>query len=312
MNSRHHTLGVLLATLFLAASLARAEEAPSGAKALEQLKAGNARFTSDKPVAKYLSKERRQELAVGQQPFAIILTCADSRVAPELVFDQGLGDLFVLRVAGNVADPVVLGSIEYAVEHLHSPLIVVMGHEKCGAVKAAIGGGQLEGNLGWLIKQIDVGRDLPNDPAARLDAAVKNNVLHQARLLTEKSAVIKEFAHSNRVNIVSAVYSLETGKVKWLDPKSVAVKEDPKATTGVKKIARIELRVPTADARVWIDGAETTSRGLSRTYETSALPIDRDFSYQMKVVWIEQGREMSSEKAVQFQGGKTVLVEIGK
>src|SRR5262249_28305065 len=131
---RHHTIGVWLAPLFLAVSLARAQEPSPGAKALEQLKAGNERFASDKLGPRDIGKARRQELAKGQKPFAVVLTCADSRLAPELIFDQGLGDIFVLRVAGNVADQFELGSIEFAVGELKAPLIVVMGHESCGAV----------------------------------------------------------------------------------------------------------------------------------------------------------------------------------
>src|SRR5262249_21918335 len=147
---------------------ARAEDRVTSAQALERLKAGNDRFSDDKTGERKIGKDRREELAKGQHPFAVILTCADSRVAPELVFDTGLGDLFVLRVAGNVTDPAVIGSIEYAVEHLHAPLIVVMGHEACGAVKAALGGQPLPGDLGTLIKMVRAGRDLPKDPAEAL------------------------------------------------------------------------------------------------------------------------------------------------
>src|SRR5262249_56782131 len=157
------------------------QEMPTSAQALERLKAGNARFAEDKPEAKKIYSERRKELAKGQNPFAIILACADSRVTPELVFDQGLGDVFVLRLAGNIVDPAVLGSIEFAVANLRNPLVVVLGHEDCGAVKAALEGKPAEGNLGWLVKQIDVGGNLPKDPTAALEAGIKANVLHQAR-----------------------------------------------------------------------------------------------------------------------------------
>ncbi len=112
--------------------------------------------TSWRPRA--LCARRRALLAKGQHPHAVILSCADSRVAPELLFDQGLGDLFVLRVAGNISDPFVLGSIEYAVEHLHAPLIVVLGHESCGAVAAALTKVDFPGNLGTLIKEVHVGK----------------------------------------------------------------------------------------------------------------------------------------------------------
>src|SRR5437773_310046 len=132
-------------------------------QAWERLKKGNEKFVADKSAAQDLGAERRRELAKGQHPFAIVLTCADSRVAPEYIFNQGLGDIFVLRVAGNIADPFVLGSIEYAVEHLHSPLIVVLGHSKCGAVDAAMGESKPTGNLGKLISEVHIGKDLPAD-----------------------------------------------------------------------------------------------------------------------------------------------------
>src|SRR5688572_28409492 len=108
----------------------------AGAGSLKRLMAGNARFVADKPSLEHLGAVRRTTLAKGQNPIAIVLCCSDSRVPPEYVFDQGLGDLFVVRVAGNVADEVALGSIEYAAEHLGTPLLLVLGHEACGAVKA--------------------------------------------------------------------------------------------------------------------------------------------------------------------------------
>ena len=134
---------------------------------MEKLKAGNKRFVeqrlSDKELAKHCAAT-----ADGQHPYAIVLACADSRVAPELVFDETIGDLFVIRVAGNVVDPDVLGSIEYAVEHLHVRLIVVLGHDKCGAVTAALSKETPPpGNLGELIHKIDGGKDLPADPSKR-------------------------------------------------------------------------------------------------------------------------------------------------
>src|SRR5437879_10025769 len=111
---------------------------PTAEQALEQLKKGNERFVADRLTAKDFGADRRRELAKGQHPFAIVLTCADSRVGPEFIFNQGLGDLFVLRVAGNIADPFVLGSMEYAVEHLHVPLIVILRDTRSRAVAEAL------------------------------------------------------------------------------------------------------------------------------------------------------------------------------
>jgi len=148
---------------------------------LEQLKKGNERFVADRLAAKDLGADRRRELAKGQHPFAIVLTCADSRVAPEFIFNQGLGDLFVLRVAGNIADPFVLGSMEYAVEHLHVPLIVILGHTKCGAVDAALAENKPHGNLGKLIEQVYPGKDPrrkrmpPSRPRFRITFDIKRN-----------------------------------------------------------------------------------------------------------------------------------------
>src|SRR5437588_1986539 len=163
MNGRSLSIRVLLLTLFLVGARVRAETPVTGAQALERLKAGNVRFVAEKTHPKHIGKEKRQELTKGQSPFAIVLTCADSRVAPELVFDQGLGDLFVLRVAGNISGPFVLGSIEYAVEHLHNPLCIVLGHENCDAVAAALSKEPFPGNLGKLIKEVHVGKDLPKN-----------------------------------------------------------------------------------------------------------------------------------------------------
>jgi carbonic anhydrase len=199
-------------------SLARAQEAtPTPEKALDRLKEGNARFVADKPTTRDNTDKKRRELVKGQRPFAIVLACADSRVSPELIFDQGLGDLFVLRVAGNIADPALLGSMEYGVTHLKSPLIVVLGHEKCGAVEAAISGQKLDGNLGKLIDMVQPGKDLPKDEKQALNAGIANNVRTQAGLLTSKSDVLKDFVSSKRIRIATGVYSLETGKVTWLD-----------------------------------------------------------------------------------------------
>jgi carbonic anhydrase len=198
-------------------TVATEEKAISSEQALERLKAGNRRFADERSERPNIGAQKRQELARGQKPFAIVLTCADSRLTPEFIFDQGLGDLFVLRVAGNIADPFELGSIEYAVEHLHVPLIVVLGHEKCGAVEAALGEKKPAGNLGELIAQIDVGKDLPRGKDASLAAAVQNNVRHQSRLLTERSEVIKDHVGKKEVRVVSGVYPLASGKIEWLE-----------------------------------------------------------------------------------------------
>ena len=192
------------------------EARPDAAASLKRLKEGNERFAADQPSARTVNGQRRTELTKGQHPFAIIVTCADSRVGPELLFDVGLGDIFVLRVAGNIADPAVVGSVEYAVEHLHAPLIVVLGHENCGAVRAAIDGTPLTGDLGWLIKQVKPGDKLPEEQGAKIEAGVRNNVLAAAADLKGRSKIISEEVAHHKVEIVTGVYSLKTGKIEWI------------------------------------------------------------------------------------------------
>jgi carbonic anhydrase len=156
-------------------------------------------------------------LAGGQTPFAIVLTCSDSRVAPELFFDQGLGDLFVIRNAGNVLDDHVIGSMEYAVEHLHVPLIIVVGHGKCGAVTAAVNGGEVPGHLHSVTDDIEPAveqtKDLPGD---KVDNAVRANALRAAEILTHVEPVLKEAVSGTNLLIVAARYDLTTGKIEIL------------------------------------------------------------------------------------------------
>ncbi|HEV2695871.1 MAG TPA: carbonic anhydrase [Verrucomicrobiae bacterium] len=189
----------------------------TGEQALQKLLEGNARFVAGQTVHPDQTVERRQALAGGQNPFAIVLTCSDSRVAPELVFDQGLGDLFVIRNAGNVLDDHVIGSIEYAVDHLHVPLIIVVGHEKCGAVSAAVAGGQVPGHIHSLTDDlalvIEQTKDLPGD---KVDNAVRANAQRTAEILKHVEPIIKAAVSSTNLTIVAARYELGTGKVEIL------------------------------------------------------------------------------------------------
>ena len=217
-------LRLSILALFLATALAsctspgsvhKLNSAVTPSEALALLKSGNERHVSGRNAGRGNASQRRAILAKGQKPFAVILGCADSRTAPEIVFDQQLGSLFVCRVAGNVTDPVVLGSIEYAVEHLGSPLIVVLGHTKCGAVKAALGGGGAEGNIGALLEHVHPGSGLPSDPDAKTDAGVANNARQQMRNLTSQSPVIRKLVNEGKVAIAGGVFSLDTGAVTW-------------------------------------------------------------------------------------------------
>jgi carbonic anhydrase len=190
--------------------------------ALERLLAGNRRFIAAKQDHPHDTARRREELKDSQHPFAIVLGCADSRVAPELVFDQGLGDIFVVRVAGNVADPAVTGSVSYAVHHLHAHALVVLGHQSCGAVKAAL---MTPAELATEPQDIqaivhyvqpslrDVSPQLTGDE--RLKAAIQANVRRTVSEL-EVAPSVKEAVAGHKLKIVGGVYDLETGKVELL------------------------------------------------------------------------------------------------
>jgi len=194
-----------------------AEEKISPDSALAELKTGNEHHMSHRYQHPHESAERQRELVQGQNPHAEILSCADSRVPPEIVFDQGLGDLFVVRVAGNVATDTELGSLEYGAEHLHIPLLVVLGHERCGAVTAAIEGGAAEGHIATLINllkpAVDKTHGLPGDPVAN---AVRTNVELVVKQLRSSTPILSELVTHGKLRIVGGVYSLQTGAVTWL------------------------------------------------------------------------------------------------
>lgn len=194
--------------------------------ALAELKAGNARYVAGKELTPALDAARRQELAKGQHPFAIVLSCSDSRVPPELLFNQGLGDLFVVRVAGNVADKVELGSLEYAAEHLQAPLVMVLGHKKCGAVQATADGAKAEGNLGAVVRQIApavaVARKAGKSGDELVAAAVTENVQEVAGNLSARSPVLRRLIASGKLKVAAGVYDLATGEVEFVDARPAA------------------------------------------------------------------------------------------
>lgn len=224
MGREYSTIRLALAaacTVALLALPALAKDAPglTSDQAMQLLKDGNDRFAADHPGAKDLSAIKRHELTSGQHPFAVVLTCSDSRVPPEIIFDRGLGEIFVIRVAGNVSEPFVIGSIDYAVEHLHVPLVVVLGHDKCGAVAAAMGDEKPEGNLGKLLEEVQVGEHLSADKDEAMAGAVQNNAVHQAELLATQSEVVREHVEQKKLRVVTAIYRLDSGKVDWLPSK---------------------------------------------------------------------------------------------
>ncbi len=197
----------------------RPTEITSPVEAETLLKDGNARFVSGSILPKDLSQSRRDELAGGQTPFAVIVTCSDSRVPPELIFDQALGDIFVVRVAGNVIDPVTLGSVEYAAEHLHAPLVVVMGHTECGAVSAAVEGGEAPGDIAAIVRRIEPAVALAKAGGATGADLAAKSVLLNVELQTkavEHSKILEELVHEGKLGIVGAEYDIRSGEITWL------------------------------------------------------------------------------------------------
>jgi carbonic anhydrase len=186
-------------------------------QALKKLMEGNQRFANQKRITPNQTRERLTEVSESQAPFAAILGCADSRVPAEIVFDQGLGDLFVCRVAGNIATSEEIGSLEFGTMVLGAKLIMVLGHKRCGAVKATIEGGRFPGQIGSLIDDIKVGAErAERQPGTnKLETAIKSNVLYQVEMLNQ-SALLGELIDKGQLKIVPGYYDLDTGKVEIL------------------------------------------------------------------------------------------------
>jgi carbonic anhydrase len=186
-------------------------------QALKKLMLGNQRFVQHLLRHPHQSKARLDETAQAQHPFVTVLSCADSRVAGELLFDQGLGDIFDVRVAGNIATPEVLGSIEYAVQMLGTPLLMVLGHERCGAVTAAVQQEALPGSIGSFVDAIlpAIAKSKSLDGNA-VESAVVANVHYQIEQLSERSQILRDRQAANTLKIIGGRYDLDTGKVTLL------------------------------------------------------------------------------------------------
>ena len=200
----------------------------SAVEALERLREGNRRFVSDAPSRTFRFQTRRSEVAARQEPFAAILGCSDSRVPVEIVFDQGLGDLFVIRVAGNIVAPSQIGSVEFAAERFGTRLVLVLGHSRCGAVQTALEELQRprESQLRNLHSIVDRVRpsveglltaEFGQDPDALLGHAVRANIRASANQLRHGSQSIEQLIHSDGLLVVGAEYSLESGVVDFFD-----------------------------------------------------------------------------------------------
>lgn len=201
----------------------------SALEALERLKKGNRRFVSDvRDHSPYTSQTRRIELVPRQEPFAIVLGCSDSRVPAEIIFDQGLGELFVIRVAGNIVAPSQVGSVEFAAERFGTPLVVVLGHSRCGAILATLE--ELErpqesrsANLRAIVDRVRPSIEALLDtadtqnPDALVHHAVRANIRASANHLRHGSQILEQLIQKGELLVVGAEYSLETGVVDFFD-----------------------------------------------------------------------------------------------
>lgn len=200
------------------------------AQALALLKEGNEKFVTDSPLGSAQGRERRLEIARGQTPMAVLVSCSDSRVPPELLFGRGLGELFIVRNAGNTVDTVAQGSIEYAVAELGVPLIVVLGHERCGAVDAAVSvvekNTSFPGSIGQMVEPIvpavlraraSLAGKAPYSHDELLDASVRQNVMRIVERLRKSEAMLLEPLRAKRLMVVGARYDLDDGTVEFFD-----------------------------------------------------------------------------------------------
>jgi carbonic anhydrase len=188
--------------------------------ALEKLKVGNQRFVTGYPIHPDETLRRIRELKRGQHPFAVVVSCSDSRIPPELIFDQGLGDIFTIRTAGNVIGDYELGSIEYAVEHFHCNLVIVLGHENCGAVEAFISS-DFEKHQDHIQNIIDyiAGEDeekaILDSIKTNPDLAIRANIKHGVVLLQKSEPILKTIVQTKQMKVIGAYYDLDTGEVTF-------------------------------------------------------------------------------------------------
>lgn len=222
VNGIRILLGCLLVIGFAACkniSSAKEKIPTTPEETLQLLLKGNERFSQSKSVHPDESVQRLKEVVSAQHPFAVIVSCSDSRVSPEIVFDQGVGDLFVIRTAGNIIGGLEIGSIEYAVEHLGVKLIVIMGHESCGAIKAFVEGGEAPGHIKEIIDSLGLESEIKAISKLdenRLDDCVSANVLHGVKQLVSQSNIIKEKIDKGALQITGARYDLHDYKVTVL------------------------------------------------------------------------------------------------
>lgn len=222
---------LLVATLICVTCLgATAEEAGSPRDSLGRLKTGNDRFVQNASVPVSLSPLTRAALVKGETPFAMVLSCADSRVPPEYIFNAGLGELFVVRAAGEVVDRAIMASLEYGVERLHVPLLVVLGHESCDAVKTVVDNAAVEGpNLDYMFKAIKAGTSRNPKERLELRTAILSNVEQSINDALAGSDILRQAVQTGKLQVVGGYYELGTGRVLFSAPIGAMPAVSPKA-----------------------------------------------------------------------------------
>ncbi len=197
-------------------------EIPNADEVIAMLTKGNERFASGQPTYPHEGAKRRAEVSAGQHPLATIISCSDSRVPPEILFDEGIGDLFIVRVIGNIGGADETGSAEYGVEHLETPLLVVLGHTGCGAVTAAVTHAEVRGSIPPLLAHIQPAvrtarREHPELKGNDLiPEAIHANVFHSIDELFKRSETIRSRVQTGKLKVVGAIYDLKSGRVNWL------------------------------------------------------------------------------------------------
>ena len=211
-------ISILFISLFFSCNQKQEKDQDTALTPLEKLKVGNEKFVSGHPVHPDETLDRIRELKKGQDPFVVVVSCSDSRLPPELIFDQGLGDVFSIRTAGNVIGDYELGSIEYAIEHLHCKLIVVLGHENCGAIQAyaTSGNEKHDDHIQTLVDYIaaeEEEKNIPDSLRSNIDILVKANIAHGVNFLRSSTPVLKPLVDKNEIKIIGAYYDLDSGNV---------------------------------------------------------------------------------------------------
>lgn len=259
---------------------------PSADDVLDRLKRGNEAFASGHPQHPHQDSARLAEVAQGQKPAVTFLSCSDSRVPVEMLFDQGIGDVFTVRVAGNVADTDELGTVEYGVDHLGTPLLVVLGHTKCGAVTAVATGAKVHGHIPELVDNIGPAvsavkaKNPDADPKTWVEPAIIANVYQSMADIIQKSEPVRERLKAGKVKIVGGVYNLDDGRVSWLgehpDQASLLEKEEPSsehaASEGDGKKKKKKRRGMHAHASEPSAHAESSAHGEESENEKPAGP----------------------------------------